>query len=40
MKMQIRRVGFKKQVNQALLIPNKDLIVATIEEPNFGFLDP
>lgn len=39
-KLQTRRIGFKKQVNKAIMIRGEDLIVANIEEPDFGFIDP
>ena len=38
--MQTRRIGFKKQVNKAIMIRGEDIILANIEEPDFGFLDP
>ena len=39
-KLQTRRIGFRKQVNKALMIKGEDLVLANVEEPDFGFLDP
>ena len=39
-KLQTRRIGFKKQVNKAIMIKGEDMILANIEEPDFGFIDP
>ena len=38
--MQTRRIGFKKQVNKAIMIRGEDIILANIEEPDFGFWIP
>ena len=39
-KLQTRRVTFRKQVNKAIMIRGEDLVLASIEEPDFGFVDP
>jgi hypothetical protein len=39
-KLQARRMGFRKQVNKAIMIKGEDLILANMEEPDYGFLDP
>lgn len=39
-KLQARRMGFKKQVNKAVIIQGEELLLANMEEPDYGFLDP
>lgn len=38
-KLQARRMGFRKQVNKAVIIRGEELILASMEEPDYGFLD-
>jgi hypothetical protein len=39
-KLQTRRVGFRKQVSKTIMIHGQELILANIEEPDYGYLDP
>lgn len=41
-KLQNRRIGFRKQVQKVVSLDgtDPDLVLASIEEPDFGYLDP